>query len=446
MKISNVFKGDKRTVLVKKNILGSLIIKGWSCIIQFLIVPLSLDCLTQYEYGLWLTINALFVGIDSIDVGLGNGLRNKLAEAMAKNDRETARKQVSTTFGMLIIIIIPVVIFASALILMFDCYKLMNVDPNLVPNLNDILIASLAIMGGNFIFKFIGNMYLGLQLPAINNLLVVLGQTVSLIALFAISLFGKSDLMTVAVIFTLSPLIVYLISYPITFCKRYKFLSPSYRYFSRFALKELLSLGVSFFFIQITGLLLFMLSNVIISNVLTPEEVTPYQVSYRYFSIIYMLFAIIATPLWSATTDAYTNGDWKWINRVMRKMNTLLLVCAAIMVVMVLFAPTFYYIWVGYKVNIGTWLSVLMGIYCYLLVVSNSYSYILFGIGKIRVIMIVTFLNVVIFSPLEYVLCKYHGTLGLTAVLITATFVSAVVNYVQFKLLSLGKAKGIWNK
>jgi len=446
MKISNVFTGDKRSVLVKKNIVGSLVIKGWSCIIQFLIVPLSLSCLTQYEYGLWLTINALFVGIDSIDVGLGNGLRNKLAEAMARNDREAARRQVSTTFGMLIIIIIPVVVLISALILIIDCYKLMNVNPALVPNLNAILIASLAIMGGNFIFKFIGNMYLGLQLPAINNLLVVLGQTVSLIALFIISLFGKSNLMTVAVIFTLSPLFVYLISYPITFCKKYKFLSPSYRYFSRSAFKELLALGLSFFFIQITGLLLFMMSNVIISNVLSPEDVTPYQVAYRYFSILYMLFAIIATPLWSATTDAYTNGDWVWINRVMGKMNALLLVCAAIVLVMILFSSTFYYIWVGDKVYVNTGLSVLMGVYCYLLVISNSYSYILFGIGKIRVIMIITFLNVVLFVPLEYVLCRCYGTIGIVFVLIIATLISAVINYIQFKLLSSGKAKGIWNK
>lgn len=191
MNIRNIFKGDRRTALVKKNIAGSLVIKGWSCIIQFLIVPLSLNCLSNYEYGIWLTINAILIGIDSIDVGLGNGLRNKLAEAMANNDRHSARQQVSTTFGMLLIIIIPLIIILSAAIQYTDCYSLLNVDPQRVPNLNAILIASVSIMGATFIFKFIGNMYLGLQLPAINNLLVVLGQTVSLAALFIISLFGK---------------------------------------------------------------------------------------------------------------------------------------------------------------------------------------------------------------------------------------------------------------
>lgn len=446
MDLSRIFKGDKRTALVKKNIAGSLVIKGWSCIIQFLIVPLSLECLTKYEYGLWLTINAMIVGIDSIDVGLGNGLRNKLAESMARGDRESARCQVSTTFFMLIMIIIPLVALLAAIILNVDCHRLLNVDARLIPNLNAILVASFAIMGATFVFKFIGNMYLGLQLPAVNNLLVVLGQTVSLIVLFAISLFGKSDLMTVALAYTVSPLMVYVLAYPASFCFKYRFLAPSLSCFSVKAMKNLLSLGVSFFFIQITGLMLFMLSNLIISKVLTPAEVTPYQVSYRYFSILYMLFAIVAAPLWSATTDAYTKGEWAWINRVVGKMNRLLLLCVVALILMILLSDTFYMLWVGDKVKVKMSLSILMGIYTFMLIASNTYSYILFGIGKIRVIMIVTFLNVLLFAPLEYIACRLYGTQGLVCVLIMATLASAVVNFIQFNKLSTGKAKGIWNK
>ena len=81
MSIGSLFKGDERSVLVKKNIAGSLIIKGWSCVIQLLLVPLTLKCLSPYEYGVWLTINSILIWIDSFDIGLGNGLRNKLVEA-----------------------------------------------------------------------------------------------------------------------------------------------------------------------------------------------------------------------------------------------------------------------------------------------------------------------------------------------------------------------------
>ena len=446
MNIRNIFKGDRRTALVKKNIAGSLVIKGWSCIIQFLIVPLSLQCLSGYEYGLWLTINSIFVGIDAIDVGLGNGLRNRLAEAMARNDKQTARMLVSSTFGMLIITIKPKVINLSFIISMTDCYKVMNVDPQLVPHLNTILIASLSIMGATFIFKCIGNIYLGMQLPAINNLLVVSGQTVSLLLLFVISLFGKSTLLNVVIAFTLSPLIVYIISYPITFCKKYKFLAPSIRFFNTATCKDLLSLGLSFFIIQLSGLLLFMSSNFIISKVLTPAEVSPYQISYRYFNILYLFFTIIVSPLWSATTDAYTKGDWTWINKIVKNINRLLLACILLTVIMYFVSPIFYKIWIGDKISISTQLSALMAVYSYVMVVSNCYSYLLFGIGKIRVMTIMAVCETVLFVPIEFITCRYFGTTGLVVTLISATLICASINIIQFKRISQGKAKGLWNK
>lgn len=446
MNLKIIFGGDHRTALIKKNIAGSLLIKGWSCIVQFLIVPLSLLCLTKYEYGIWLTINSILMGIDAIDVGLGNGLRNRLAEAMALDNRDMARQQVSTTFFMLVMIMLPLIILFVVSMQFVDCNALMNVSPELVPNIRGILVASVAIMGSTFIFKFIGNMYMGLQLPAINNLLVVLGQTVSLGVLFVLSLLGHSSLMTVAVAFTASPLLVYLIAYPVSFLGKYSILAPSFRFFDMESLRSLFGLGMKFFVIQVSGLMLFMSSNVIISHVMNPAEVTPYQIAYRYFSILYMLFAIIASPLWSATTDAYTKGDWDWIRRAMRKMNMLLVVSVAFVMLMIVVAPLFYHLWIGDKVEVELSLNIMMAIYSYMLVVSNSYSYILMGIGKIRMILIVTVSEMIIFVPIEYFACKYVGTTGLLTSLILSTAICAILNNMQLKYLSLGKAKGIWNR
>lgn len=446
MNLKRIFGGDRRTALVKKNIAGSLLIKGWSCVVQFLIVPFSLQCLTKYEYGIWLTINSILMGIDAIDVGLGNGLRNRLAEAMALDNHEMARRQVSTTFFMLVMIMLPLIVLFAVSMQFVDCNALMNVSPELVPDMRGILVASVAIMGSTFIFKFIGNMYMGLQLPAINNLLVVLGQTVSLCVLFVLSLLGHSSLMTVAVAFTASPLLVYLIAYPVSFCGKYSFLAPSLRFFDKESLRSLFGLGVKFFVIQVSGLMLFMSSNVIISHVMNPAEVTPYQIAYRYFSILYMLFAIIASPLWSATTDAYTKGDWVWIRRAMRKMNLLLLACVAVVIFMIVVAPLFYHLWIGDKVEVVLSLNIMMAIYTYILVVSNSYSYILMGIGKIRMILVVTVSEMFIFVPIEYFACKYAGTTGMLTSLILSTTICAILNNMQLKFLSLGKAKGIWNR
>lgn len=147
-------------------------------------MPITLNCLNQYEYGIWLTISSILLWIDQFDIGLGNGLRNKLAEALAKGDKEKARRLVSTTFMMLIIIVIPILLILRIIIDNIDLYSILNINRATVPNLENIFIISIVFVGVTFIFKFIGNVYLGLQLPAINNLLIVSGQTLALISIF----------------------------------------------------------------------------------------------------------------------------------------------------------------------------------------------------------------------------------------------------------------------
>ena len=130
----------------------------------------------------------------------------------------------------------------------------------------------------------------------------------------------------------------------------------------------------------------------------------------------------------------------------MRKMNMLLAASVAVVACMVAIAPLFYRLWIGDKVDVPLSLNVMMAIYTFMLVASNSYSYILMGIGKIRMILIVTVGEMFVFVPIEYFACRYAGTTGLLSSLIFSTLVCAVVNCTQFRMLSANKAKGIWNK
>jgi O-antigen/teichoic acid export membrane protein len=100
---------NTRSQLFLKNVLGSVVVKGWSGVVQLLLVPLYLVCLGQYANGLWMTISSILLWIDTFDMGLGNGLRNKLATYVARNDWERAGQAVSTTFFMLVAIVVPLI-------------------------------------------------------------------------------------------------------------------------------------------------------------------------------------------------------------------------------------------------------------------------------------------------------------------------------------------------
>ena len=109
--ILNYFtKGDDRTLKVKKNILLMLLYKGGSILISFLLVPLTINYVDSECYGIWLTLSSMIAWMSFFDIGLNNGLKNKLAEALAKNDFTLGQKYVSTTYAILALIFIPLMI------------------------------------------------------------------------------------------------------------------------------------------------------------------------------------------------------------------------------------------------------------------------------------------------------------------------------------------------
>lgn len=436
---------DRRTALICKNILGSFAIKGWTGIVQLLLVPATLKCLNQYEYGVWLIISSLLLWVDTFDIGLGNGLRNRLAESVAKDDMPRARRQVSTTFFMLIVIIGAIIGLLYLLIRQADCYRLLNVDPHLVGNLNTIVFAAVAVMGATFIFKFVGNIYLALQLPAINNLLIALGHTLAFVVILLLGSFSNVTLLHVALAYTASPLLVYILSYPITFT-RYKALRPALRQFDKAEIRPLFSLGLQFLVAQLSGLIIFASSNLLISHLFSPKEVTPFQIAHRYFGITNILFTVISAPFWSATTDAFTKKDWQWIRKSTARLNRVMLVFAAALTLMLLVSPWIYNIWVGAQVSIPFSMSLLMAVYMMVLIYGTCYSNIICGIGKIRLLTVVSVVQAIVYIPLALALGSWLGTKGVVMALIAVMLVSAVTNMLQFEKLYAGKAKGIWNK
>lgn len=437
---------NKRSARATINIALSFLIKGWAGGIQLLLVPLILACLGEYMAGVWLTISSMLLWMDSFDFGLGNGLRNKLAESVALDNWNEARRAVSTTFIIMLMLIVPLTIIILTVLFNVDAYKILNIDVSRLSDLYTTLTTTIIIVAVTFVFKIIGNIYLGLQLPAVNNLLVVAGQSLGALAIFILhQCYGELSLLQVAVASTGATVLIYMIAYPVTF-HYYPELKPSWKLFDKKMLNILLSKGLMFFILQISGIVLFMSSNILISNLLSPAEVTPYQVVYRYFSFVTMLFSIFVTPLWAATTDAYTKRDFDWIRGVTRRMYVLLALFAVLISVMLVLAPYVYEIWVGKDLYINPLLSCMMAVYIMIIIYSLYFAHILFGIGHIRVQTYTTLIEAICFFPLAYVGAKLWGTPGILAALLFVNLFCAVTNTIQYKKIISGKASGIWLK
>ncbi len=441
-----VSTNSTRSIKVKKNILWSAIIKGLDVVVYLLLVPLTLGYLNAYEYGIWLTLSSILIWIDSFDIGLGNGLRNQLAISMAKNDKESARGFVSTTFymlGILVIIIFVVFLIISKFI---NWYALLNVDVNIVNNLYEIVVFSFAFYSLNFSLKFIGNVYQALQLPVINNLVVLCAHLISIAVIYIMTKALPGSLFYVALAYSASTPIVYLICYPITFYKVFPFLAPSIKYYKKEYLGGLMTQGVVFFLLQLTGIVFFSLTNIVISNLFGPEQVTSYNISYKFFSVLLILFNLVMGPMWSAATDAYTRDDIAWIRNSLKRLLNFIKFIGLLIVLMIVVSPFVYKIWVGDGVSIPFVMSVIMGIYIFVLQYSSLYSSFLYGIGKLRVMLISSMAFAIIFYPLCYLLSIPFGVIGVLLGMLTIHIIGAVLNTIQLNKILNKTATGLWAK
>lgn len=126
--INRFFSGNQRSITVKKNIVGSLCIKGISIIISLMLVPMTLGYVSSELYGIWLTLSSIMMWLNFFDIGFTLGLKNKLAEAIALGDWNRGKALVSTTYFMMILIFIPLCILLEFIIPYINWPSFLNVN------------------------------------------------------------------------------------------------------------------------------------------------------------------------------------------------------------------------------------------------------------------------------------------------------------------------------
>ncbi len=412
-----------------------------------MLVPMTLACLGEYTNGVWLTIGSTLLLIDNLDIGLGNGLRNKLTNLVAQNQWEKARVAVSSTIVLLSLLIVPVTLLLIYEINSVDIYSLLNVNRSVIPNLNAVLCACVILFGSTFIMKFIGNVYLALQLPAVSNFLVTGGHPFILLGTYYMYVQGIHSLMYIAILNMSVPLIMYIIAYPYTFFCKYPQLKPSLGLFSVQMTRELFSTGVMFFLNQISSAVVLFSSNIMMSRWFSPSLVTPYQIAYRYFSIPFLVFTIINAPNWSATADAFQRNDIDWIKKSLQRMGRILFFFCLSIIVMILLSQSVYNIWIGDQAHVSLSMTLTVGLYMYMMIYSLAYCYYLNGVGALRLQLYCMLVGVLLYFVSAYILYWAVGDVVAIPIAVSISLLpNAIFNRIQIEKIINNKAKGLWRK
>ena len=429
--------GHERSLNVKRNILYSFSLKGISILISLMIVPVTLNYLKAEEYGIWLTLSSLLGWIAFFDIGLGNGLRNKLTETIAARDFDKGRIYVSTTFALLIIITITIFIVFNIFFPFINWTKIFNTNTIQNSALGKIVFITFAFICLQFIFKTISIIYLSYQRSAISDLLNVISSAISLIIIYILTLSTSGSLLFVAATFSAAPVFVFITMYFIVFNSSYKELKPSIKSIKFMYTKDLLGLGIQFFIIQIASVVVFLTSNIIITQFCGPDQVTVYNIAYKYFSIVVMLFTIFLSPLWNAYTEAYKKGDMQWIKNTLRRILQIWIFIVLATLIMLIISPLVYKLWIGNTIIIPFRLSLACFLYVSIYNWNLITSYFLYGVGKIRVLLYISIVSSLLFFPIAIFLIKSYGIEGILYAMTISLALGAVIQPIQtYKIIT----------
>ena len=439
-------KGHYRSVNAKKNILASLVIRGCSIAISLVLVPLTIDYVNPTKYGIWLTLSSMISWFGFFDIGFGNGLRNKFAEAKAKGQHKLARIYVSTTYAILVIIISVVLLLFFCINPFLNWSKILNTPSGMSGELSALAIIVFLFFCMQFVLQLITTILNADQRPAKASFYNFLGSLFSLIIIFILTRTTSGNLIYLGLSFVFTQVVVLITSSIWYYTHDYKRYAPSIRYVRFKFARNLMTLGLKFFVIQISFVVLYETSIIIIAQLFGPAEVTPYNIAYKYFSVFPMIFGIIMIPFWSAYTEAYVKKDYDWIRASMKKLIRIWLLFSLGALVMLFFSNKIYTLWVGTAIKVPFLLSATIAFYIILNAWNMIFSVFLNGVGKIKLQLYFAIIGSLINIPLALFLGKQIGISGVVLSTCILAIANAIWSPLQYYKVINNKATGIWGK
>lgn len=444
--LKKCFKGDQRTVLAKKNIALSFIVKGVSIILSLVIVPLTIGYITSTQYGIWLTISSILGWFSYFDMGLTHGFRNKFAEAKAKGDILLARKYLSTTYVTMIAIFTVVFIVFGIVNNFIDWAQLLNVHKDMGADLRNVCLVVLFFFCANMILRPISTLIIADQKPAYASLIDTFGQLLVLVVIFILTKTIQGSLFILAFVVSSVPVFVLIVCSLVLYNGYYNRYKPTLVLFEKNKVKDIIGLGGKFFVIQISSIFVFQAMNLLISNTKGPECVTVFNIAYKYFFVFNMLFSIIVAPFWSAFTDAFTKNDYVWMKNVYSKLCKSSYIMIGAVFIALVFSNLVYRLWLGDLVEIPLSVSFAMAVYIIGTILGCVPVTLLNGVGYVKVQMYVHVFYAVITIPiLLYLFKSYEMYVGLFFAALNP-LTHFVICSVQIKKILNKTSYGIWNE
>jgi O-antigen/teichoic acid export membrane protein len=312
----------------------------------FISVPLVGGYLGDDRYGIWLQMSSFLAALGPLDLGIGLGLLTVVSDAYGRDDREAARRAISTAAAMLTTIAAVAVVVFGIAYLFIPWARVFNVT---TPTAMSEAGPAAAVLFGAFAvglpLGIVAQVQLAHQAGYISSAWAIVGNLGSFVALLAIiAIHGSLPLLILAL--TGVGLVAAVLNGWFLFRRQRRWLMPRLRDADIHSARPLLKTGSLFLVLQIAGLAAYSLDNVVIAQIMGSGAVQEYAVPTKLFVLAPTLLSFVLMPLWPAYRESLARGDAGWVGRTLRRSIILAaLVNIPSTVVLVLTGPLIIQIW-----------------------------------------------------------------------------------------------------
>ena len=415
---------------------------------SLLLVPLSLHYLGETRYGIWLTISSVVTWFSVLNIGLGNGMRNKLAKSLSSEDYELAKEYVSTTYAAISAIMVVFLVIFLIANNFINWVSILNAPSQFKSELSLLAIIVFSSFAIRMVMQLVTTIAIATQEPAVSNVINLINKLLILLGIFILYKIKLTSLVLFGLLYMAIPLVILLGASFYFFTGIYSNLRPSYRSIKPELIKDLLNLGTQFFVLEVGAIILMTTDNVIITQLFRPSEVTKYQIVNKYFSFVLTFFIVMISPLWSAVTEAFHEKDFNWIKRTINNYLKVIAGLSIVVILMFVLSNRVYNLWLGYNIHIPILLSGLFAVYILLRIISSLFTNFVNGTGYLRISLATSLFAIILNVPLSILFSKYvfNSSAGVIFATIISMLLSVVFKSIQYYKIVNDKAEGIWAK
>lgn len=402
-------RSDERYRLAVLSMAANVLSRGVSMVVMVLTVSLTIPYLGAERFGAWMTITSLVGMLTFLDLGVGNALTNKVAQAAAQGNLDALRRTISGGLGFLFMLGCGMGFALIVLASVLPWQQLIKADnPFLHEEIRRAAMLFAGLFGVHIFANGVQRIFAGLQRAFEGHLVSAIGSITTLLVLWVAvrQEYGIPMLLALTMgIQSISSLVLIVFLF-----KRRQLYFKQLISNIREESPHLIHVGGLFFMLQIGVMVGWGADSLIISSNLGAEQVAIFAIVQRMFQLATQPMSMLNAPLWGAYADAHARGDKEFIRKTLAR--SLLLTSSyaiAVAATLLAFGEQIVIAWTGNSIKFSFGLLLAYGCWAVLEAVGNAFAMFLNGCNIVHPQVVAVCTLCAISIPLKFWLIWNYG-------------------------------------